>query len=98
MTTVSKNKRRPPGRPRNTSKLPVQSNTLTTIFAGTSIEGTTNARKKNKLDQTLEDNTMEEESTPGNDWNIEEDDEEMLDSTQTSTTDESTVKNKDQHF
>ena len=97
MTTVSKNKRRPPGRPRNTSKLPVQSNTLTTIFAGNSIEGTTNARKKNKLDQTLEDNTMEEENTPGNDWNIEEDDEEMLDSTQTSTTDESTVTNKDQH-
>ena len=91
MTTVSKNKRRPPGRPRNTAKLPSQSNTLTTIFAGTSIDSDTNVRKKNKPNQTSEDSTMK----PSSAWEIEEDDEEMLDTTEASTTDESTVKKKD---
>ena len=92
MTTVSKNKRRTPGRPRNTSKLPPQSNTLTTIFAGTSIEASDRkARKKNKLDRTIDDTTMESEE---GEWA--DDDEEMQDSTTTTTTDESTAYTKDQ--
>ena len=96
MTTVSKNKRRPPGRPTNSPKLQSQSNTLTTIFAGTSIDSELKARKKNKLERISDDTIMEEETTPRNVWDIENDDEEMKDTTTTTTTDDSTGNNKDQ--